>query len=86
VCKQLLEEATLIAQLPIENKCISYQVAEFRAGAIPEGIRLFIDILLKGRKRYFEFYQAHSFFFFFFRNQLVCDCKYSKIILGSKTE
>jgi hypothetical protein len=64
VCTQLLEEATLIAQPQIEYTYIDHQVAEVHAGAIPEGIRLFIDIILKGRERYFEVYQAHSLPFF----------------------
>ena len=57
MCMQLLEDATLIALLPIEN---IYIIAKFHAGAIPEGIRLFIDTFIKGRERYFEIYQAHS--------------------------
>jgi hypothetical protein len=60
VCQQLLEEATLIVQPPTENTLICHQVAEFHAGAIPEGIRLFFDICLQGSERYFEVYQAHS--------------------------
>lgn len=47
---QLLEDGTLITLLPIENM---YIIAKFHAGAIPEGIRLFIDTLLKGQERYF---------------------------------
>ena len=64
VCPQLLEEATLTAQALIENMYIGNQVAEVHAGAIPEGTRLFLDIILQGRKRYFEVYQAHSLLFF----------------------
>jgi len=59
VCTQLLEEANLIAQPLIKNTYICHQVAEVHAGAIPEGLRLFIDILLKGSERYFEAYQVH---------------------------
>jgi hypothetical protein len=59
LCTLLLEEATLIAQPPIENKYISHLVAEVHVGAIPEGVRLFIDIILKRRKIYFKVYQAH---------------------------
>jgi len=59
VCTQLLEGATLIAQLPIENTYICHQVAEVHAGAM-----IFIDILLKGSERFFEAYQVHSLPFF----------------------
>ena len=64
MCTQLLEKATLIAQPLIENTYICHQVTEFLAGAIPEGLKLFIDILLKGSERYFEAYQVDSLPFF----------------------
>ena len=63
MCTQLLEEATLIAHPLIENTYICQQVAEVLAGAIPEGLRLFIDILLKGSERYFEAYKVHFYLF-----------------------
>jgi hypothetical protein len=64
VCTKLLEEATVIAQPPIENTYIGHHVVEIHAGAMPEGIKLFIDIIIEGRKRYFEVYQAYSLPFF----------------------
>jgi hypothetical protein len=59
VCTQLLEEATLIVQLPIENRYICHQVAEVHAGA-----KIFIDTLLMGSEKLFEAYQVHSLPFF----------------------
>jgi len=73
VCTQLLEKATLIAQPLIENKYICHQITEFHAGAIPEGLKLFIDIILKGSERYFEAYQVNSLLFFIQKSVGLCE-------------
>ena len=55
ITRELPDGISLLMQPIIENMYVFYQVANVHACAIPIGIRLFIDIPLKGSDRYFKY-------------------------------
>ena len=60
ITRELPDGISLLMQPIIENMHVFYQVASVHACAIPIGIRLFIDIPLKGSDRYFEVFRPFS--------------------------
>ena len=64
IATRIPEGTSMIAPPIIENAWIYYQISTVHACATPEGIRLFIDIPLKGNDRYFEVYRPYSLPYF----------------------
>ena len=60
IVRELPEGVSMLMKPTIENMYVYYQVADVHACAVPAGIRLFIDIPLKGNDRYFEVFRPYS--------------------------
>ena len=59
ITNHLPRDVSMLTPALIENMYVYYQVAEVHACTVPSGIRLFIDIPLKGHDRYFEVYKPY---------------------------